>query len=164
MANLTYPNTIANGTLADGDKVQENFDAVKTLVETTKLGTTNLQNPYFYFPVTVTMGVIAGPGASVVALPLLPAGITVIPAQFGVFHSGSAGALTCSLTYNSSAVLNSSLVVTSVGVALVGTTTSFAQTSLSSGQNLTFTVTADASYNGALPVVATLWCKALHQA
>ena len=55
MANLTYTNAIANGQVADGDKLMVNYNNVKTFLEGGNLDHANLAYPRSLFEVGRTL-------------------------------------------------------------------------------------------------------------
>jgi hypothetical protein len=165
MAKTTTTFTqLTNGQTADADEVMANFNALKTTLETTKLGTGNLTNPNNAVCVRMDFGNISG-GANEVRRFQLPAGIgaTAIEAQLS-FQADGAGDPTVSLqaTWNGGNLLASALENTDP--ASTATSSSFTTSTADGGDELVATVTETAGGgNDANDVQVTLWLKMEHQ-
>jgi hypothetical protein len=161
---ISLPNTLTNGETADADEVMANFNAIVTAVVTTGLQVGNLQEPNHMVCVRMNFGDING-GSSEVRRWKLPSsiGATAVEAQLS-FQSDGGGNPTVSLqaTWNGGNLLASAL--TSTTPASTATSSSFATSTATGGDELVATVTETVGGgNHAHDVQVTLWIKMEHQ-
>lgn len=157
-SNLTYPHTLTNGQTADADQVMANFDAVKTLVESTGFGTGNLTNSTAAYPIRFYLGDIAGSGSATRRIQM-ELDTTALEAQV-CFESGS-GTASLQATWNGGNLLAAAL--TQGTAATIATSSSFTTSTADAGDELVVTVTETAA-SGINDVQVTIWVKSEHQA
>lgn len=159
MSTLTMPTTFSDSAVLTAAQLNGNFGAVTTWAAG-GIGTDNLATPRGLFAHTVRL---AGPiSASDSFRFKAPSGITLVPVEFQVAYEDEAAgtaAGTFQATANGVSMLNAALVLNTPDTVV--TSTSFAVSSVTSGQVIIGTVTVSSS--NISNVLVTMFFKALLQ-
>ena len=169
MATLTYPNTLTNATVADADQVMADLNAVKTLLETTKLDTGNLSTPHALFCIAFHIDQVPT-GGTIVWRTKTPTGIAVLPVLCTLSMDAITDTPTASLQIWKGSILAGNEVLTAAlttsAADVTVTTSGFQVASIAGNTELHFELkeTSGGGTDRLDDAAIVLWCKALLQA
>ena len=164
---ITYPHTFVDGETHTAAQHNGNFSAIKTALETDKLGTSNLQNPNALFPIVMTVDSLIQ--NEVVALKFKTPAFVLTPILATLCADKIAVSPQLSLR-----ILNGAANIFSVPGDMVSpapyvadtlmTTAAFSPTTIAASSTLTFEFSELSNGAGDLleEIVAVLWCKSEH--
>ena len=164
---FNFPSVLTNGTTIDAPTVMAFFETLKTIIETTKFGTGNLQASNTLFPIVMTVDELIQ--NEVVALKFKTPAFVLTPILATLCADKIAVSPQLSLR-----ILNGAANIFSVPGDMVSpapyvadtlmTTAVFSPTTIAASSTLTFEFAELSNGAGDLleEVVAVLWCKAEH--